>query len=66
MSKMISVKRLRDNIKNDPKKINMLSRILPYQMSTETNEKVWNLLEKRMLMVRELQNKYGDKNDLFI
>ena len=63
---MISVKRLRDNIKDDPKKINMLARILPHQMSIETNEKVWEKLEKRMLMVRELQNNYGDKNDLFV
>ena len=59
MSKPVSVAALKKNIKDNPASIKRLARVLPQMMMMETNEKVWVMLEKRMIMVRDLMNEKG-------
>jgi|TARA_B100001094_G_scaffold294565_1_gene315295 hypothetical protein len=59
MSKPVSVAALKKNIKDNPESIKRLARVLPQMMMMETNEKVWVMLEKRMIMVRDLMNEKG-------
>ena len=59
MSKPVSVATLKKNIKDNPESIKRLARVLPQMMMMETNEKVWVMLEKRMIMVRDLMNEKG-------
>jgi hypothetical protein len=58
MSKMISIKMLKNNIKDKPEKIALLLRILPYKIkmadAINANETIKNNLIKRYEMVQKL------------
>tara|TARA_B100001093_G_C26800179_1_gene1002998 strand:- start:126 stop:302 length:177 start_codon:yes stop_codon:yes gene_type:complete len=58
MSKPISVARLKENIKDNPKSIALLKRTLPIEISREiirgSNEKIIKGLQKRLDMVMGL------------